>query len=141
MGSGFLTLIQSGERPDRYGRSRRLATMPSRPMAQACRNTVVPSVPSRCSERRMPSPALRSRVIRMRAARLPWLAAQIVAIKLQQVEGVQEGVPGALAAHGSAEPVEVGHAIGAAHHALAVDGDGSDWERSSASAITGARSL
>jgi hypothetical protein len=30
-----LTLIQSVERPDRYGRSLRLATMPSRPMAQA----------------------------------------------------------------------------------------------------------
>jgi hypothetical protein len=33
--SGFLTLIQSGERPDRYGLSRRFATMPSSPMAQA----------------------------------------------------------------------------------------------------------
>jgi hypothetical protein len=41
--SGFLTLTQSGERPDRYGRSRRLATMPSRPMRHACRNTIVPS--------------------------------------------------------------------------------------------------
>jgi hypothetical protein len=29
--SGFLTLSQSGERPERYGRPRRLATMPSSP--------------------------------------------------------------------------------------------------------------
>src|SRR6476660_1544224 len=33
---GFLTLIQCGERPDRYGLSRRLATMPSSP---SCRRT------------------------------------------------------------------------------------------------------
>ena len=44
--SGFLTLIQSGERPDRYGRSRRLATMPSRLMADRAGvfNEVPPSL-------------------------------------------------------------------------------------------------
>ena len=45
--SGFFTLIQSGDLPDRYGRSRRLATMPSSPSAQACLNTISPSAPSR----------------------------------------------------------------------------------------------
>ncbi len=32
---GFRTLIQSAHRLDRYGRSRRLATMPSAPSAHA----------------------------------------------------------------------------------------------------------
>src|SRR6516225_2541491 len=36
--SGYLTLVQSGDRPQRYGLSRRLATMPARPMRQAWRN-------------------------------------------------------------------------------------------------------
>src|SRR5262245_26497380 len=36
--SGFFTLTQSGDRPERYGASRRFDTMPSRPSAQACRN-------------------------------------------------------------------------------------------------------
>ena len=31
---GFLTLIQSGDRPERYGRSRRLATMPATSLVQ-----------------------------------------------------------------------------------------------------------
>ncbi len=39
--SGFLTLIQSGDRPERYGRSRRLATMSSSPSLRAWRNTVL----------------------------------------------------------------------------------------------------
>jgi len=34
---GFLTLTQSAHRPDRYGRLRRFATMPSAPSAHACR--------------------------------------------------------------------------------------------------------
>ena len=97
-------------------------------MAQACPKMVVPSVPSMCSERRMPSPALRSMVDQDGAARLPRLTAQILAIKLQQIEGIEERLPRALAAHGSEEPIEVGHAIGTADHALAVDGDGSDVE-------------
>jgi hypothetical protein len=33
---GFLTFIQSGERPDRYDEPSRLDTMPSQPSAQAC---------------------------------------------------------------------------------------------------------
>jgi len=33
--SGFFTLIQSGDRPDLYGLSRRFATVPSSPMRQA----------------------------------------------------------------------------------------------------------
>jgi hypothetical protein len=42
---GFRTFTQSAHRPDRYGRSRRFATMPSSPMAQTCLNTVAPSLP------------------------------------------------------------------------------------------------
>ena len=45
---GFVIFTQSGEHPDWYGRSRRLATMPSRPMRHACRNTISPSAPLRC---------------------------------------------------------------------------------------------
>jgi hypothetical protein len=40
---GFLTLIHSRQRPERYRLSRRLATMPSSPMTHACRNTTAPS--------------------------------------------------------------------------------------------------
>jgi hypothetical protein len=35
--SGFFTFTQSAHRPERYGRSRRFATMPSAPSAQAWR--------------------------------------------------------------------------------------------------------
>jgi hypothetical protein len=38
--AGFLLLIQSRERPERYGEPRRFETMPSRPSLQAWRNTM-----------------------------------------------------------------------------------------------------
>jgi hypothetical protein len=49
--SGFLTLSQSREGPDALSL---FETMPSRPMAQACRNTVAPSA-SVCSLRAIPT--------------------------------------------------------------------------------------
>ena len=75
-----------------------------------------------------------------RPARLGRLAVQIDPVKLQQIESVQEGLARALAAHGSARPVEVSHTIWPADHTLTVDGNRSD-RASNASAITGARSL
>jgi hypothetical protein len=51
--SGFLTLIQSRDGPERYGAVIRFDTMPSRPMRQACWNTSAPS-PSVWSLRTMP---------------------------------------------------------------------------------------
>jgi hypothetical protein len=54
--SGFLTLIQSRDAPDRWGALSRFDTMPSNPSLQACRNTVAPSS-SVCSLRARPPPA------------------------------------------------------------------------------------
>jgi hypothetical protein len=51
---GFFSLVQSGDRPDRYGRSRRLATMPSSPNLHACWKTIAPSAPSICSDSWIP---------------------------------------------------------------------------------------
>ena len=62
--AGSSIFIQSAHRPLRYGLSRRFATMPSAPSAQACRKMVSPS-PSRCSESRMPGRALRNRPVRV----------------------------------------------------------------------------
>ena len=45
--SGFLTLIQSGERPERYGRSRRFATMPSSRICSGVPEDCMPSVAAR----------------------------------------------------------------------------------------------
>jgi hypothetical protein len=42
--SGFLVLIQSPERPDRYGLSSRFDTMPSSPIRRACSNTAAVSL-------------------------------------------------------------------------------------------------
>jgi hypothetical protein len=49
-----------------------------------------------------------------------WAGAQVAAVKLQQIESVQEGSPRALTAESGAEQVEVGHTIRIANHALAV---------------------
>jgi hypothetical protein len=57
---GFLDLTQCGERPELYGESRRLDTMPSRPSLQACSNTSTPSSSSRCSLNRRPGDAAAS---------------------------------------------------------------------------------
>jgi hypothetical protein len=55
---------------------------------------------------------------------------EIVAVQLQEIESVQEGVPRALPTDRSPEPVEVAHTVRPAHHALAVDGNRGDPERS-----------
>ena len=50
--------------------------------------------------------------------------AQILAVEFQDIESVQEGVSGTLAADGGTQQVEVAHAVRPAHDTLAVDGDG-----------------
>lgn len=61
--------------------------------------------------------------LRERPAAPPWLSAQVVPVNVQNVERIQERVPGALTAYGSSKPREVGHAIRATDHAFAVDGN------------------
>ena len=51
----FFTLIQSGDRPARYGRSRRFETKPSKPKLQAARNRSAPISPCSKSLTKMPS--------------------------------------------------------------------------------------
>jgi hypothetical protein len=55
------------------------------------------------------------------ASARPWLIAQIAAVKLQQVERVQESFRRAVAAKAGAHAIEVELAIGAADHAFAVE--------------------
>ena len=58
--AGFRTLIQAEYRPERYGASMRLETMPSAPSLHVCSNTSAPSAAAMCSLRRMPPLAPRS---------------------------------------------------------------------------------
>jgi hypothetical protein len=68
--SGFLTLIQSRDGPERYGAFSRFDTMPSKPNLQACRNTKAPST-SVCSLKTIPA-GFRPNSFASFALRAPW---------------------------------------------------------------------
>ena len=63
--SGFLDLIHSRERPERYVEPLRLLTIPSSPILQAWRNTISPSWCSRWSFSRTPGRPLRRMLARV----------------------------------------------------------------------------
>jgi hypothetical protein len=65
-----------------------------------------------------------------RASRVPALCAQIMAIHLQHIEGVQEYIGRALPAEHSAHAVEIGGTVRSAHHTLAVEDHRADRQRS-----------
>ncbi len=52
---GFFTFTQCGDRPERYGRSRRFDTKPSSPILQAARNRSGPISPCYNGAMKMPS--------------------------------------------------------------------------------------
>src|SRR5215470_16275966 len=61
--------------------------MPSRPILQACRNTLSPSW-ARCSFRRSPEEAPAQQARERRLARLQRLAPQVLAVQFEEVESV-----------------------------------------------------
>ena len=63
-------------------------------------------------------------------ARVPALRAQIAAVQLQHIEGVQEYIGRALSAEHSAHAVEIGETVRSADHALAVEDHRADRRRS-----------
>jgi len=63
--------------------------MPSRPILQACQNTLSPSW-ARCSFRRSPRKAPAQQARERRLARLQRLAPEVFAVQLKEVEGVEE---------------------------------------------------
>src|SRR5262245_43456582 len=89
--------------------------MPSRPILQACRNTTSPEI---CALSCRPTRAARSRVASWRLRDLDRLAAEILAVQFEQVEGVQENPP-VLAP--VAQPVEHRQSVAVAGHRLPVE--------------------
>jgi hypothetical protein len=77
--SGVFTFTQSRDRPDLYGASHLLLTIPSNPMAHACRYVAAPSS-SKYSGRQIPWPLAfgGSKVANALAAALPWVSAQAI---------------------------------------------------------------
>src|SRR5215469_10008969 len=90
--------------------------MPSSPILQAWANTVGPS-PSICSLKRRPMPALARRGL----ADFKRVAPQVVAVQLDQVEGVEEGVTVMASV---ANTVERRHAVVVASNRLPIDDAG-----------------
>ena len=65
-----------------------------------------------------------------RASRVPGLRAQIAAVQLQHIEGVQEHIGRALPAKHGAHEVEIGDTVRSADHTLAVEDHRADRQRS-----------
>src|SRR5438874_8677785 len=79
--TGFLHLSQSGERPERYVEALCFDTISSKPILQACANTVGPSA-LMCSLSRSPGPALARTDLSVALRYVERLAPQIVAAQL-----------------------------------------------------------
>ena len=128
--SGFFTLIQSGDSvpTDRAdpGAWRRCLRAPWRRRAG---KIVSPSSHVQVLGQPDAIAGLAQEARQRLAAHIPWLAPQVAAVELKQIESVQEGSPRAQATDRSAQPIEVRDAVGAADDALAVERHRLDVER------------
>jgi hypothetical protein len=86
-----LTFTQSRDSPERYAALGRFDTMPSRPIAQACRNTSSPPA-SVCSFNSIPGGARPSSLSEARLALAERLEPIVDPVELKQVERLQDGV-------------------------------------------------
>src|SRR5262249_53383520 len=91
--------------------------MPSKPSLQAWAKTVGPS-PSICSLKRSPRPALASILRSVAFAHFQWITPRVVAIELDQVEGVEEYAPVSTLV---TDQLERGHAVVIASHRFPID--------------------
>jgi hypothetical protein len=124
--SGFFTLSQSRDGPDRYGADSRFDTMPSSPILQACRKMVSSAVLIGVLAEYDADPSPADQPPKQLFAVSEGQRSKILTVEFEEVEGVQHGFTDCAVAM---QGIEDRYAVRTADHGLSVDREGRGAQR------------